>query len=102
MGSMSAAVDPARVQQDARAFARADAQQSALQEIMDDTLDDALYTEGEGEAAGALVQQLLEEAGLEVAAKAPAAAAGAVPAGREAAGREDEELTRKLDALRAA
>lgn len=112
MQAVADQLSPQMVIDDVKAFALADSKVGHAQDIM----NEALNMDEEGleidEESNVVVQQLLQEVGLEVAAAAPAARVGAVavpPQRRrnegERNGREEEEeerLDRHLAALKGA
>lgn len=102
-------LDPVATQQQTKQFAREDAKQQAVQSLMDEAMLDTLGSEDLDEGAKVLVQQILDEAGVELKASLASVPAGvpglpegsqAVPATAEH--EDDGELSRQLAALRAA
>ena len=106
LAAVGAKVDPVATQQEMKKFAAATDRQQLMQMLMDDSIDNALDTdEMEGEA-DELVQQVLEEAGLEFAAQLKstptAAPVAAAPASAVQEDDGSDELMRRLASLRAA
>lgn len=105
MNAMGQAVNPAAMQQDMKQFVRQTEQQQMTQSFMDDVLDAALDPEDIGEETNLVVQQLLDEVGVEFATKMAAVPAGRAPPQRqqvnEASKEDSDRLAQQLAALRA-
>ena len=107
MNAVSQSVNPAAVQQDMKNFAYRSEQQQAMQSFMDDVLDSALDPEGIGEDTNIVVQQLLDEVGIEFASKMANVPAVAPPQPQRNAetvaadAKAEDRLAQQLAALRA-
>lgn len=105
MNTVSNAVDPSKLQKQMKEFARVGAEQEIRQSLINDSIDNALDTEEIEEETSDVVQQLLEEVGLEISSKLTSAPA--LPVRNQASQSnseertEDDELLRQLARLKA-
>ena len=69
MGSMNKQMDPQKVMQTMKQFEMESAKMEMKEEMMDDVLDDMLGGSDEEEEQDAIINQVLDEIGIEVAGK---------------------------------
>lgn len=99
MGKMNRTMNMPQLQQVMRDFEREAGIMDAKQDMMDDMIDGAMEDEEDEQEADSMVQQVLEELGLDVGAGlVDADMVKPVPAQAEKA--EDEDLMARLNALR--
>ncbi|KAK8736951.1 hypothetical protein OTU49_004741 [Cherax quadricarinatus] len=104
MVSMNQIMKPEEVAKNMRDFEQASAKLNMGEEIMNDTLDDILNESGDEEESDAIVNQVLDEIGIEIGAKvagAPAAVSGTLGATSRGHVMTDQELEDSLAKLRA-
>jgi len=105
MGNMNKMMKPQDVMKNMQAFERESAKLEMSEEMMNDTLDDILNESGDEEEQDAIVNQVLDEIGIEISGKmagAPQAQKGAV-GGAEAeksSGLSDEDIEKQLEMLK--
>eukprot|EP00878_Enallax_costatus_P017037 GHUV01017886.1.p2 GENE.GHUV01017886.1~~GHUV01017886.1.p2 ORF type:complete len:194 (+),score=86.59 GHUV01017886.1:149-730(+) len=106
MSKMQQQINPAKVNQTMQQFAKENAKMEMTQEMMGDTLDSALDDETTEDETGELVNQVLDEIGVDLSAvlgTAPqkrVAAAQPAAAGKEAEDSELQDLAARLATLR--
>lgn len=104
MAKMNQILKPEDVAKNMRDFEQASAKMGMTEEVVNDTLDDILNESGDEEEGDAIVNQVLDEIGIEIGAKvAGAPAARSDGFGEASRGRvlTDEELEDSLAKLRA-
>lgn len=102
MANMNALLKPQEVAQNMRNFEKAAAQLNMSEEVVNDTLDDILNESGDEEEGDAIVNQVLEEIGIEMGSKvrgAPAPASDSLA--DKSSSMTDDELMASLAKLRA-
>lgn len=103
MGDMNKMMKPQDVMKNMQAFERESAKLEMSEEMMNDTLDDILNESGDEEEQDAIVNQVLDEIGIEISGKmagAPQAAKGAVGGKEKAPGLSDEDIEKQLEMLK--
>uniref|UniRef100_A0A2P2I2R4 Charged multivesicular body protein 2b-like n=1 Tax=Hirondellea gigas TaxID=1518452 RepID=A0A2P2I2R4_9CRUS len=103
MASMNRLMKPEDVAQNMRNFEKAAAQLNMSEEVVNDTLDDILNESGDEEEGDAIVNQVLEEIGIEIGGAvrgAPAPAADSLAAEKTST-MTDDQLMESLAKLRA-
>ncbi|KAA0202763.1 hypothetical protein HAZT_HAZT009310 [Hyalella azteca] len=104
MASMNKMMNPQAVAQDMRNFEKAAAQLNMTDEVVNDTLDDILNESGDEEEGDQIVQQVLEEIGIEMGSAvrgAPTPAAHLPGATKTSDVMTDDQLMESLAKLRA-
>merc|ERR1712126_802082 len=108
MGTMNKQVNPMALQQTLKEFEQESAKMDMADEMMGDTLDDLFDASGDEEEQDAIVNQVLDEIGIEVTGKltdAPAPSSSKLPqAGASSSSRmsdEDKEIEAMLAKLKA-
>merc|ERR1719481_521919 len=105
MGQMNKVMNPQQVAKTMQDFNVANSRMEMTEEMMNDTLDDILNESGDEEEQDAIVNQVLDEIGIEISGKmagAPQAQKGAI-GGAEAAkspGLSDEDIEKQLEMLK--
>ncbi|BFZ25242.1 hypothetical protein BsWGS_28281 [Bradybaena similaris] len=100
MTQMNKVMDPQKTAAMMREFEKESAKMDMTGEMMDDTLDDILAESGDEEEEDAIVNQVLDEIGIEISGKlvnAPSAHKGRLGESTSAA---DAEIERQLAALK--
>lgn len=104
MTDMNKIMKPEQVASDMRAFSQASTKMDMTDEMINDTLDDMLTESGDEEEGDKVVQQVLDEIGIEVSGKmaaAPAAHRGKLGESSKSQLPTDEEIEAQLAKLRA-
>lgn len=103
MGQMNKAMDPMKVASTMKEFEMANAKMSMTEETMNDALDDILAESGDEEEEQGIVNQVLDEIGIEISGKmsdAPSAHQGKLGADKAASQKKDKEIEDMLAALK--
>merc|ERR1712037_88098 len=107
MGQMNKVMDPMKVAKTMNDFSMANEKLNMTEETMNDALDDILAESGDEEEEESIVNQVLEEIGIEISGKmanAPAAHQGKLEAAKSKAkvsNDEDKEIEAMLAQLKA-
>jgi len=104
MTDMNKIMKPEQVAADMRAFSQASTKLDMTDEMVNDTLDDMLTESGDEEEGDKVVQQVLDEIGIEVSGKmaaAPAAHRGKLGESSKSRLPTDEEIEAQLAKLKA-
>lgn len=107
MGSVNAQMNPAQLQQTLQNFEMESSKMDMKEEMMNDTLESILDESGDEEEQDAIVNQVLDEIGIEISGKmaeAPSAHGGKLPTGQRAAaskGTSDADIEEMLAKLKA-
>lgn len=106
MGSVNAQMNPAQLQNTLKNFEMESSKMDMKEEMINETLDSLLDESGDEEEQEAIVNQVLDEIGIEVSgrmAEAPSAHAGKLPTGQRVTtkGSSDAEIEEMLAKLRA-
>lgn len=100
MGSMNKVMNPQQIAKDMEAFRHANAKMDMTDEMISDTLDDIMAESGDEEETEGIVNQVLDEIGIEISGKmanAPSVARNKIGASTSDA---DRDLMAQLDKLR--
>lgn len=103
MTDMNKIMKPEQVAADMRAFSQASTKMDMTDEMVNDTLDDLLTESGDEEEGDKVVQQVLDEIGIEISGKmaaAPAAHRGKVGESSKSQLPTDEEIEAQLAKLK--
>eukprot|EP00088_Acartia_fossae_P008776 TRINITY_DN14211_c0_g1_i6.p1 TRINITY_DN14211_c0_g1~~TRINITY_DN14211_c0_g1_i6.p1 ORF type:complete len:230 (+),score=62.87 TRINITY_DN14211_c0_g1_i6:41-691(+) len=106
MGQMNKVMNPTQVAKTMRDFEVANTRMGMTEEMMNDTLDDILNESGDEEEEDAIVSQVLDEIGIEIAGKmsdAPSAHKGSLASAGQISSKNkdaDEEIERMLAQLK--
>lgn len=105
MGNMNKVMKPQDVMKNMQAFERESAKLGMSEEMMNDTLDDILNESGDEEEQDAIVNQVLDEIGIEISGKmaaTPGAEKGAVGGAEatKAPGLSDSDIEKQLEMLK--
>merc|ERR1712004_440486 len=104
MGQMNKLVDPQKVAKTMQEFEMANAKMEMTEETMNDALDDILTESGDEEEEQAIIGKVLDEIGIEIAAKvsdAPSAPKNKVGTKTATVSPEDKEIEDMLAQLKA-
>lgn len=108
MGTMNKQIDPMTLQKTLQEFEKESAKMGMAEEMMGDTLDDLLGGSDDEEEQDAIVNQVLDEIGIEITGKmasAPAAGSSKLPQASKASSSkmsdEDREIEDMLSKLKA-
>ncbi|CAG9125544.1 hypothetical protein JYU34_006121 [Plutella xylostella] len=99
MGNMNKVMNPQQIAKDMEAFKMANAKMDMTDEMISDTLDDIMGESGDEEETEGIVNQVLDEIGIEISGKmadAPSVARGKLGASTAA----DKELMAQLAKLK--
>merc|ERR1711993_54277 len=102
MGQMNKMVDPQKMAKTMMEFERENAKMEMTEETMNDALDDILTESGDEDEEQSVINQVLDEIGIEIAAKvsdAPSAPKNKVKT--NATSEEDKEIEAMLEKLKA-
>merc|ERR1712098_297391 len=100
MGDMNKMMKPEQVAKNMRDFEIANTKMGMTEEIMNDALDDMLTESGDEEEEDAIVNQVLDEIGIEVSGKlSEAPAAGKSKLGAEAISSRNKEADAEIEAM---
>merc|ERR1719402_1347364 len=100
MGNMNKVMNPAGVAKTMQDFEMANAKMGMTEEVMNDALDDILNESGDEEEEDAIVNQVLDEIGIEVSGKlseAPSAHRGNL--GAETISTKNKEADKEIEAM---
>ncbi|XP_069685696.1 charged multivesicular body protein 2b-like isoform X2 [Periplaneta americana] len=103
MGDLNRIMKPEQVAADMRAFGQASMRLDMTDEMINDTLDDIMTESGDEEEGDKVVQQVLDEIGIEVSGKmaaAPAAHRGRLGESSKAQLPTDDEIEAQLAKLK--
>jgi len=104
MGQMNKIVDPQAVAKTMQEFEMANAKMEMTEETMNEALDDILADSDDEEEEQAIVNQVLDEIGIEITNKvsdAPSAPKGKIKTAAAATSNEDKEIEAMLAQLKA-
>uniref|UniRef100_UPI00398EADFF charged multivesicular body protein 2b isoform X1 n=1 Tax=Pristiophorus japonicus TaxID=55135 RepID=UPI00398EADFF len=102
MQSMNKKMDPQKTLQTMQNFQKENMKMEMTEEMMNDTLDDIFDESGDEEESQDIVNQVLDEIGIEISGKmvnAPSTAKGLPTASTSKSGVSDEDIERQLRAL---
>jgi len=100
MADMNKMMNPQQVAKNMQEFEAANMKMGMTEEMMNDTLDDLLTESGDEEEQDAIVNQVLDEIGIEVSGKvreAPAAGQGKI--GAETISKKNKEADAEIEAM---
>merc|ERR1711952_627630 len=100
MANMNKMMNPQQVAKNMQEFEAANMKMGMTEEMMNDTLDDLLTESGDEEEQDAIVNQVLDEIGIEVSGKvreAPAAGQGKI--GAETISKKNKEADAEIEAM---
>nr|CAD7440496.1 unnamed protein product [Timema bartmani] len=103
MASMNNIMRPEKIAADMRAFGQASAKMDMTEEMMNDTLDDILGESGDEEESDQIVNQVLDEIGIDMSGKmaaVPSAHGGRIGETSKAHAHTDDEIEAQLAKLR--
>jgi len=100
MGDMNRMMNPQQVAKNMQDFEMANTKMGMTEEMMNDTLDDMLADSGDEEEENAIVNQVLDEIGIEVSGKlSEAPSAGRGKLGAEAISKKNKEADAEIEAM---
>merc|ERR1711902_225288 len=103
MGQMNKIVDPQKVAKTMHEFEMANAKMEMTEETMNDALDDILADSGDEDEEQSVINQVLDEIGIEITSKvsnAPSAPKGTVKTTAPSMSDEDKEIEAMLAQLK--